>query len=407
VPALRRPVARTRPATLRRKPVAWAAAITAAGAIVAVVPGATASGAGTATFADAEQARSICGLENFVSWLHAHHAKGYIGEVGWPGRANQVLNGDGAKFNAVARMWYDRADQAKLWVTYHDFTEINSYTDTVAGYFSKVPSTPIDSSNDQEAVIQAHPTSRKYLRGINTLDGTEGFLEKQENDPFSNKVPGVYGVGYSYDSPASYAFLAARGFKVVRLAIRWERIQNQLYGPLAKTEVGHLRDVLAAMHANGIRAILDIHNDGRYDIAGKDMRGHPHNLGTAEVPGTAFRNLWRRMARTFGHNKSVVAFDLMNEPFWVVPAQWRQFSQQAVNAIRAAGSKKTIMVAGAIWSSAPWWKRDNPHPWIHDPAHNFRYEAHQYFGEHGAKYMSYTKENAQAESEGYGPDSNC
>ena len=66
--------------------------------------------------ADALHVRVRAELKAFTDWLAANDAKGYIGEVGWP---NDV-NGDGARWNALASAWFRDADAAALWVTAFD-----------------------------------------------------------------------------------------------------------------------------------------------------------------------------------------------------------------------------------------------------------------------------------------------
>ena len=55
-----------------------------------------------------------------------------------------------------------------------------------------------------------------------------------------------------------------------------------------------------------------------------------------------------------------------------------------------------LLVEGYDWAGAQVWPQQNPVPWIHDPAHNIRYEAHQYFDiDHSGTYsMTYDQENA-------------
>jgi hypothetical protein len=51
-------------------------------------------------------ARARTNLHLFTSWLAAGHAKGFIGEVGWPG--NPQASGD-FRWNTVAHAWYKQA----------------------------------------------------------------------------------------------------------------------------------------------------------------------------------------------------------------------------------------------------------------------------------------------------------
>ena len=64
--------------------------------------------------------------------------------------------------------------------------------------------------------------SDKGRRGVN-LCGAE-FGETH--------LPGVHGVDYTYNSEASFRYFASRGLGLLRLPLRWERLQPALGGPL-------------------------------------------------------------------------------------------------------------------------------------------------------------------------------
>jgi len=63
----------------------------------------------------------------------------------------------------------------------------------------------------------------QFLRGVN-LAGAE-FGE--------HTILGEAGVHYTFNSEASYEYLASKGLQIVRVPIRWERVQPQLFGSLA------------------------------------------------------------------------------------------------------------------------------------------------------------------------------
>jgi endoglucanase len=70
----------------------------------------------------------------------------------------------------------------------------------------------------------------------------------------------------------------------------------------------------------------------------------------------------------------------MNEPHDMGDADWHRTSAAVVRALREAGDRNWIWVAGDGWSKAGEWTRHNPdRPWIDDPLERTAYEAHLYF----------------------------
>jgi endoglucanase len=65
-------------------------------------------------------------LDKFVDWLSRNHVRGAIGEVGWPSYEEMLASGlpaaeaadEAEHWNMLAGKWFDRADAAKLTVTY-------------------------------------------------------------------------------------------------------------------------------------------------------------------------------------------------------------------------------------------------------------------------------------------------
>jgi hypothetical protein len=101
-----------------------------------------------------------------------------------------------------------------------------------------------------------------------------------------------------------------------------------------------------------------------------------------------------------------VAYDLMNEPANLPTIDgrssaqvWEEASQSALDAIRAAGDEKLVMVAGYQYSHARHWAEQHPQDWIEDPADNIRYAAHHYWQRDETN--SYDVELADAAEAGY------
>lgn len=238
----------------------------------------------------------------------------------------------------------------------------------------------------RQALPQLHLNGPEY--GVEYTDATGDF---------SNANPGVVGTDYKYDSQATVDFIASRGWRTVKLPIRWERIQPTLYGGLDYAELGRLTDFIGMCETAGLSVNLDVHNYGLYyhDVAGVGTRTA---IGGTETPVAAFVDLWSRLAGVFKDSSTVTVYNLMAEPQGdygnLTADTWHTASQDAVNAIRQVDQATEIHVGGFGWSSLRWWELYNPDPWIVDPADNFRYVAHHYWdGTGGGSYVeSYAAE---------------
>jgi len=78
-----------------------------------------------------------------------------------------------------------------------------------------------------------------FARGIN--------LSSAEFKPGKN--PGIYGKDYIYPPAGELDYYRGKGFTVVRLPFRWERLQHSLFGELDPTELGRIKSVLSAAPA--------------------------------------------------------------------------------------------------------------------------------------------------------------
>ena len=352
-------------------------------ASLVALPGADGTGS-----RDALQARAVDDLARFAAWLERNHAKGYIGEVGWPARTSA----EGEAWNGVAEAWYDAADADRLWVTawatgtwFGAEYPLAVYRTTPGGLAPGV----------QAEVVEHHPSTGGVLRGVVVAGGEFG----SHAPGFSNTSPGTYGTDYRYDPPATFRFLASRGISLVRLPFRWERVQPRLGGELDPAEVGRIARTVAAAHESGLRVILDLHNFGEYLTP-----DGPASLG-AEVDAATFADTWRRLAIAFRDVPGIVGYGLMNEPANVQPGggldaaqAWERISQAAVTAIRETGDRRVVLVGGYPWSGVHDWPARHPRAWIADPLGRVRYEAHQYWDEdRSGRYLrSYAEERAAA-----------
>jgi endoglucanase len=189
-------------------------------------------------------------------------------------------------------------------------------------------------------------------------------------------LPGRYGRDYIYPDAETVAYFAAKGMNVIRVPVRWERIQRQLGRELDSGEMKRLEAVIAYAASKGMDVILDVHNYAAYNGA---------MLGTKGLPPSVFGDLWRRIAERYKDNGAVI-LGLMNEPNGLPTETWLEAANVAIAEIRKTGAKNLILVPGNGWSSARSWVEGGygtPNGEvmlnINDPDDNFAYEVHQYF----------------------------
>ncbi len=187
--------------------------------------------------------------------------------------------------------------------------------------------------------------------------------------------PGKEGKAYHFPSPADVKNYADFGFKIIRLAFTWERLQPELNKPFNNNYLAGIDAFVEEADKQGLQVILDVHNYARYK--GKFM-------GSEEVPVTAFADFWSRLAAHYIDQQHIM-FGLMNEPFKQNAKDWSYMAQAGVDAIRETGAEQKILVPGTFYSSAArWLHKDGVYSNgevlknITDPQNNIVFEAHQY-----------------------------
>ena len=374
-------------------------------------------------YSDAITRKSMDDFEGFTAWLDG--ARGYVGEVGIPSNDNfrKQFYPDQRKWKTLGESWYEHADSKRQWVTTHDVSELQSQ----GGYFASLYGSrgernrkgeydrAISQALFQSTLVEAHPGFDQVLRGVNFSGGQaidEATFSNENPGNFSSSSGGPVGnrdywyPGIARDSVTgqnSFEYLYGRGVRLVRLGLRWERIQPTLGAPLKATELARYKESVDAASVAGLRVIIDVHNYGGYYFA--DSR---QPLNSARLTGEHFKDLWQRLSYNFAGHPTVAAYDLMNEPFirdGIVASfgqqatrTWEDLTKAVVDRIRGQGDTTAIAVPvyagmGEVSSAHP------DGPWIQNDE-NILYTAHQYFdhyygpGTGGGKYrQSYDQEN--------------
>lgn len=188
---------------------------------------------------------------------------------------------------------------------------------------------------------------------------------------FNAKVlPGRPGYDFMFPSATYLDKWQAKGIKVVRVPITWERLQPVLDGPLDATYATLIDTLLSNAESKQMAVLLDIHNYGVY-------RKDP--IGSAGVPYAAYQKFLSLVAERWHGSAGLHGYDIMNEPNGAADANWPSSAQAGINGVRAYDKVKPVYVEGRSWSSASQWaKQNNDLLALKDPADNLIFSAHLY-----------------------------
>ena len=233
-----------------------------------------------------------------------------------------------------------------------------------------------------------------------SLAGAEFGVERPA---FSAGEPGAHGADFLHPTPGGVLDVAAAGVRLVRLPVRWERLQPVPGGPLDADELARVRLTLDRLAAAGCGVILDLHNYARF-VPAPPAGEAPRAVLIDEVVRTGGRRavpvsrhhlaeFWATVAGAFAGHPAVAGWGLMNEPHDLAPAgavfdggdrcDWPAVGRAAVAAVRGVDPHTPVVVAGADWSSSERWAAANgPDPWVDDP--HVVYEAHCYVDADGS-----------------------
>lgn len=193
---------------------------------------------------------------------------------------------------------------------------------------------------------------------------------------FGSNFPGTYNVDYTYPTSVELDYYHAKGLNLIRLPIKWERIQPILNGNLSDAELVRIKNFLLLAQNRNMNVIIDLHNYCRYNIKGIDKIIGSNDLSIANI-----KNLWTQLALELKTYTNIWGYGIMNEPHdLLVNVPWFNIAQEIINGIRINDLKTRIIVGGDSWSSAErWMQYSNNLKNLSDPSNKLTFEAHVYF----------------------------
>jgi len=210
---------------------------------------------------------------------------------------------------------------------------------------------------------KAQPAKPQYLFGVNYVGG--GFRPRQ---------------GFLVPTTESLDYYKSKGVLLMRLPITWEPLQPKLEGQLDERYVSAVKRSVRLMGERDMKVLLDLHNYARY---------RKKLIGSAEVPFSAFADVWRRLAEAFKDEPAIWGYGLMNEPY-NTEGKWPEAAQAGIDGVRAVDKKTMIVVCGdQFGNTMHWMKYGAPlAKQLKDPSNNLCWEGHCYFDSYsGGKYQ--------------------
>lgn len=216
-------------------------------------------------------------------------------------------------------------------------------------------------------VISGHAAclDRDRLTGVN-LVGAE-FRPTQ--------LPGQYGKDYIYPLRENLAFFALAGAGLIRLPVRWERVQPEPGGPLDAAELARIAQVLSWARQLDLCLLLDLHNFGKY---------RDRVVGSEALTEAMLLDVWVKLATLLG-DPDYLMIGLMNEPAAVAPELWPGIAQRSLLGLRESGVSNFVLLSSACWSGAheflkPFAGESSAQRFaaFRDPLDRYAIELHQY-----------------------------
>ena len=213
--------------------------------------------------------------------------------------------------------------------------------------------------------------------------------------------PGVDGTHYGYPGEKDLDYFKSKGFKMIRFPFRWERIQNEMNGPLLAGELAKMKAFVQAAQDRDMLILLDMHNFGRYCYYSNGVNSDDNQyaiIGSSLCKVEHFCDVWKKLAAEFKDYTCIWAYDIMNEPSEMLSnPPWKKIAQACIDAIREVDTKPTIMISGDEFSSASRWPTvSGDLKELVDPHRELIFQAHTYFDRHagGTYENSYDGEQA-------------
>jgi len=194
---------------------------------------------------------------------------------------------------------------------------------------------------------------------------------------FGITLSGAEGTGADYSRPTNdeLSYYASKGVKLIRLEVRWDKLQPELGGPLNKDELQWVETFVTQANHLKMQVDIDLHQRSNYN----DL-----NFGDGDINPSTLADFWKKFAESLVHDRvsGICGFGIANEPDnkEVVYDLWPNQVNRVVGAIRQVDTFHFVFVGEDRWDSSLGW-RPKQAELIRDPAGKIVFEAHSYWDE--------------------------
>lgn len=324
-------------------------------------------------------------------------------------RVGDVIQVEVSNLNADSRGCLQNSDWDELKVGYSGFELKGSYSMTI----------------DENVLVQLQNGALRVRGAYHTVNSIKMYCPSSgfDVDPdekrdapmmfglnesggeFAGVYPGIDGTHYGYPNYDDLAYAKRKGFGIIRLPFRWERVQRPLgSNTLIQNEVRKIKQVLDWATQLNLRVIFDMHNFGRYCTYcnGSNSNNNVYAIiGESTCTLDHFCQVWRLLAQEFKDYECIWAYEIMNEPYAMLSSlPWVQIAQAAIYAIREIDTVTPILVDGDSFASARNWQSvsDNLRT-LNDPADNLIFSSHCYFDHDSSGEYSRSYDNSGANAQ--------
>lgn len=194
---------------------------------------------------------------------------------------------------------------------------------------------------------------------------------------FGITLSGAEGVGQDNTRPTDdeLAYYSAKHVRLIRLEVRWDKIQPNLGGSLDDDELRWIENFVSLADRMGMQVDIDLHQRSNYD----DLN---FKTGNGGLNPANLADFWGKFAERLVKDKipGICGFGIANEPnharafYDLWPAQ----ANAVITAIRKADKIHFIFVGEDRWDSSLKW-RVGQAELIHDPVNRIVFESHSYW----------------------------
>ena len=187
----------------------------------------------------------------------------------------------------------------------------------------------------------------------------------------------------TFITEADFAVIRSWGCDHVRLPVDYDLLEDK-YGTPQEKGYERLEQAVGWARKNGLNMVLDLHKTAGFSFdPGEQEAGFFENEKYQE----RFYALWERIARRFGKDADMLAFELLNE---VTEQQygpvWNRIATECIRRIRVHAPVTKILMGG-YWHNSAAAVKDLPEPYDENIVYNFHcYEPH-IFTHQGAYWM--------------------